>query len=169
MKWWPYSHKVGLRISIWALSIASLVMACVLLGCGFEPKFDTPVATVETYVWAYNHNNTDVMRQCGYDADLYKLFRIRTDIGVGEPTFEAVRDIQTEVLSEEWARPKATRRYTSDRMLMLFRFESGADPTFDIQTKLLLVKRRSAFMDFSDPIRWQLMSLQNAKAEAAGS
>ncbi len=169
MKWWPNRREMGLRISIWALSLALLVMVCVLLGCGFEPKFDTPFATVETYIWAYNHNNSDLMTQCGYDADLHKLFRIRTDLGVGEPSYDAVRDIQTEVLSEEWARPKATRRYTSDRMLLLFRFESESDSTFDIQAKLLLVKRRSAFVDFTNPIRWQLMSQRNAQAEVAGS
>ena len=100
LKWWPNSREKGLRIGIWALSLASLVIVCVLLGCAFEPKFDTPIATVETYVWAYNHNDNDLMKQCGYDADLYKLFRIRTDIGVGEPIYETVHDIRMEVLCQ---------------------------------------------------------------------
>ncbi|MBN1591799.1 MAG: hypothetical protein JW941_00960 [Candidatus Coatesbacteria bacterium] len=169
MKWWPNSREERLRINTWALSLSLFLTVCVLLGCGFEPKFDTPIATVETYVWAYNNNNGDLMKKCGFDADLYKLFRIRTDVGVGEPTYEPVRDIQMEVLSEEWARPKNTRKFTSDRILILFKFTSKDDSTFQAQRKLLLVKRRNAFMDFSDPIRWQLMSLENARLEEAGT
>ena len=144
-------------------------MVFALLGCAFEPEFDTPAATVQTYVWAYNHNNKDLMTECGYNADLYKIFRIRTDLGIGEPTYDVIRDIQAELLTKEWARPKTTRKYTSDRMLLLYRFTSKADPTFNVQAKLLLVKRRNRFMDFTDPIRWQLMSQENARAEAAGS
>jgi len=169
MKWRPYSHKGELQVCIWSLSFASLTMVFALLGCAFEPEFDTPDATVRTYVWAYNHNDRDLMTKCGYNADLYKLFRVRTDLGIGEPTYDVIRDIRAELLTKEWARPKTTRRYTSDRILLVYRITSKSDPTFDVQGKLLLVKRRNRFMDFSDPIRWQLMSLENARAEAAGS
>ena len=167
MKRCAYSCRGRLQVRIRSLSYASLAMVFVLLGCGFEPKFDTPDATVQTYVWAYNHNDEVVMKKCGYNADLYKLFRIRTDLGIGEPTYDVVRDIKAELQTKEWARPKATRRYTTDRILLLFRFTSRSDPTFDVRSKLLLVKRRSRFTDLADPIRWQLMSLENALAEDA--
>lgn len=169
MKWHPYSHKGGSQFLTWFLLFSSSLTVALLLGCAFEPEFDTPDATVQTYVWAHNHNNKDLMTECGYNADLYKVFRVRTDLGIGEPTYEIIHEIQAELLMKEWARPKTTRKYTSDRALLLYRFTSKADPTFDVQGKVLLVKRRNKFMDFSDPIRWQLMSLENARAEVADS
>ena len=149
-------------------AIISLLAAIAVLGCGFTPSFDTPFATVETYVWAYNNNDQALMGKCGFNADLYKLFRHRVDVGVGEPKYDIVTDIRAELLYKEWARPKATRQYTSERMFLTVRFTSASDPTYEIKSKVLLVKRRSSFTDFKDPIRWQLMPLSVAKEEEAG-
>jgi len=145
-----------------------LLVGCSLAGCSFEPRFDTPFATVQTYVWAYNHDNQAVMKQCGFNADLYKLFRHKIDVGVGPPRYDIVKDIRAELLFKEWARPKLTRQYTSDRMFLTVRFTSDSDPTFDVKARLLLVKRRSTFTDFRQPVRWQLMPLQAAREEKAG-
>jgi len=103
------------------------------------------------------------MTKCGFSADLNKLFRIRIDVGVGERRYEAVHDIRAELLKKEWTRPKTTTNYTTDRLLLTYRFTSRSDPTFDIDTKLLLVKRRNSFADFLAPIRWQLMPLESAE------
>ncbi|MBN2208221.1 MAG: hypothetical protein JW759_02850 [Candidatus Coatesbacteria bacterium] len=126
------------------------------------------MATLETYVWAYNKNDQTLMNKCGFDADLYKLFRHRVDIGVGEPKYDIVNDIEVELLFKEWARPKSTRQYTSERIFLTVRFTSKSDPTFEVKRKLLLVKRRSSFTDFRDPIKWQLMPLEAAREEEAG-
>ncbi|HUT02850.1 MAG TPA: hypothetical protein VM163_03040 [bacterium] len=134
-----------------------------LVGCTFEPSFDTPEATVEAYVWAYNHNDQVLMTKCGFDTDVNKLFRVRIDVGIGEPKYEVVHDIRAELVKKEWTRPKTTSNYTSDRMFLTYHFTSKSDPTFDINSKLLLVKRRNTFADFLAPIRWQLMSLESAK------
>ncbi|MBN2209677.1 MAG: hypothetical protein JW759_10335 [Candidatus Coatesbacteria bacterium] len=169
MKWRPYSRVVGSRVYVWSLSFVCLATVTVGLGCGFKPKFDTPDATVQTYIWGYNHGDQNLMKKCGYDADLYKLFRVTIDVGIGKPEYQPVRDIQAELLTKEWARPKTTRKYTSDRALLSYDFKSESDPTFHVRAKLLLVKRRNTYMDFADPIRWQLMTLENARAEAAES
>ncbi len=134
-----------------------------LVGCAFKPSFDTPEETVQTYVWAYNHNDKALMNKCGFNANVNKLFRIKIDVGIGEPKYEVVHDIRAKLLKKEWTRPTATTNYTTDRLLLTYRFTSSSDPTFDIENKLFLVKRRNSFADFLGPIRWQLMSLESAE------
>jgi len=151
-----------------SLAILLLIALLFVVGCGFEPSFDPPYNTVKTYVYAYNQNDSVLMKKCGFSCDLYKVFRQRIDVGVGQPKYEPVYDIKAELMYKEWARPKQTRQFTNERIFLTVHFTSESDPTYDVQEKLLLVKRRSTFTDFREPVRWQLMPLEAAKAEDAG-
>lgn len=158
-----YSSKNSLKMCLCCTLFVCFAAVWMLVGCSYEPRFDTPEGTVRAYIWGYNHNDKALMGKCGFNADLDKLFKIKIDVGIGEPRYEIVHDIRAKLIKKEWARPTKTANYTSDRLFLTYRFTSESDPTFKVERKLLLVKRRNLFADFMAPIRWQLMPLEMAK------
>jgi len=162
-------QRESLRVLVNRRKLVSVLscafVALVLTACDFEPSFDPPFSTVQTYVWAYNHNDEILMKECGYSADLCKQFRNKIDVDVGEPKYEKVTDIRATLLSKEWARPKATMKATNERALLTVLFTSDSNPIFKVKIKLLLVWSRRAFSQFGQPARWRLMPLEDANEE----
>lgn len=125
--------------------------------CKKSDPFDTPQATLRTFIEAYNNGDTKTLRMCGVVDTLLKDLTIE-DEHAGLIRYVPVEDLELKILSVDFKRPDLTKRFTTEKAICSCEFTSKTDKDFHLKEDVLVAKKRHSFQDFSETSRWQIMS-----------